>query len=167
MRHHMKVFGFTIDAAARLPVAILKDEENDISMPLWLSSGDAVAIASTMLSKELSSQRCGDEFISALMGRLDVELVDISLDVSPDGAICAAAVINHLDKDVAIAISPSEAVRMSLHYDLSLSVASEAVAAAAVADATTVDGAVGEEESQRLLFFLEQLDPSDMGKYPM
>ena len=166
MYHKMKVFGFTLDTIAQRPVVILKDAEDLNTVPIWIGSLEAVSIAAELVSCDLSSQNGRGDLLSLLMEKLAMGVTTISIDTLHEGVFTASVTFRSEDGEISVSVRPYEALVISLKYKLPVMVADEVMARAsmlAMADETIAR----ENDARRFVDFLENLDPADLGKYPM
>lgn len=166
MYHELKVFGFAVDPLSPKPVVLLKGGEGDsVTVPIWVSTLEAVAMAAELVNREVTAQRGRHDLLSELMGRLEVTVMAISLEQEEHGV--AAAV--HFLKDgeeVKIGVRTCEALVASIKFKLPIQVSHEVVARSAL-EAVGAEGCGKNAEERRYADFLENLDPAELGKYPM
>jgi uncharacterized protein len=166
MYHKMKVFGFTLDTLAQRPVVILKDAADANTVPIWISSLEAVSIAAELISCDLSSQNGRGDLLSLLLEKMALSVTRISVDGLNDGVFIASVTLCGESGEIRIAVRPYEALVISLKYKMPVLVADEVMARAsmlAMADETIAR----ENDARRFIDFLENLDPAELGKYPM
>ncbi|HTP65198.1 MAG TPA: bifunctional nuclease domain-containing protein [Geobacteraceae bacterium] len=166
MYHEMKVFGFTLDTLAQRPVVILKDAADANTVPIWISSQEAVSIVAELVSRDISTQNGRDDLLSLLLDKMSMSVARVSIDSLNDGLFSAAVIFHKEEGDVRIDVRPYEALIISLKYKLPVMVAEEVMARAsmwALSDETIAS----ENDARRFVDFLESLDPADLGKYPM
>jgi bifunctional DNase/RNase len=166
MYHKMKVFGFTLDTIAQRPVVILKDAEDLNTVPIWIGSLEAVSIAAELISCDLSSQNGRGDLLSLLMEKLAMGVTMISIDTLNDGVFTASVTFSCKGGDISVSVRPYEALVISLKYKLPVMVAEEVMARASML-AMTDETIARENDARRFVDFLENLDPADLGKYPM
>lgn len=166
MYHKMKVFGFTLDTLAHRPVVILKDAEDTHTVPIWISSLEAVSIAAELISCDVSSQHGRGDLLSLLLEKITMEVARISIDSLNDGVFTASVTFRRESGEVRINVRPSEALIISLKFRLPVMVTDEVMARASML-AMTDETIARENDARRFVDFLENLDPADLGKYPM
>jgi bifunctional DNase/RNase len=166
MYHKMKVFGFTLDTLAHRPVVILKDAEDTHTIPIWISSLEAVSIAAELISCDLSSHHGRGDLLSLLLVKMAMGVARISIDGLNDGVFTASVTFQRENGEVRINVRPSEALIISLKYKLPVMVADEVMSRASML-AMTDETIARENDARRFVDFLESLDPADLGKYPM
>jgi len=166
MHHEMKVFGFTLDTLAHRPVVILKDAADVNTVPIWISSQEAVSIVAELISRDVSTQNGRDDLLSLLLEKMSMSMARVSIDGLNDGVFSAAVIFHKEGGEVRIDVRPYEALIISLKYRLPVMVADEVMARASMW-ALSDEAIASENDARRFVDFLESLDPADLGKYPM
>ena len=166
MYHKMKVYGFTLDTLAHRPVVILKDATDTNTVPIWISSQEAVSIVAELISRDISSQNGRGDLLSLLLDKMAMGVDRVSIDSLNDAALSASVIFNGEGGEVRLDVRPYEALIISLKYKLPVMVAEEVMSRASMW-ALTDEKIAGENDARRFVDFLESLDPADLGKYPM
>jgi uncharacterized protein len=166
MQHEMKVFGFAHDPLTQRPLVLLKGERGEPTVPLWLSSLEAVSLAAELAGREAAAQRGREDLLSLLLKRLGMKPVSITIGCRADRTITAEVRFTTLDEELVVAVRTSEALAASLRFKLPLLVSDEVVELASVSMVGD-ELVIRDSESGRLADFLERLDPAELGKYPM
>jgi len=162
----MKVFGFTLDAIAQRPVVILKDAEDNNTVPIWISSLEAASIAAELISCDVSSQNGRGDLLSALLEKMGMGVATISIDNLRDGVFTASVGFSSEGGEIRLDVRPYEALIISLKYKQPVMVADEVMARASML-AMDDETIARENDARRFVDFLENLDPAELGKYPM
>jgi len=165
MYHKMKVFGFAYDAIAQRPMVILKDSEETNTVPIWIGSLEAISIAAELISSDLSSQNGRGDLLSMLLGKMAMQVTMITIDSLNDGVFAASVTLSG-KSEMKIDVKPYEALIISLKYKLPVMLADEVMSRASML-AMTDEKIARENDARRFVDFLENLDPADLGKYPM
>jgi uncharacterized protein len=166
MYHKMKVFGFAYDAIAQRPMVILKDAEETNTVPIWIGSLEAVSIAAELISCDLSSQNGRGDLLSMLLEKMAMRVTMITIDSLNDGVFAASVTLSGAADEIKIDVKPYEALIISLKYKLPVMLADDVMSRASML-AMTDEKIARENDARRFVDFLENLDPSDLGKYPM
>jgi len=166
MYHKMKVFGFTLDTIAQRPVVILKDAEDANSVPIWISSMEAVSIAAELISSDISAQNGRGDLLSKLLEKMEMKVTMISIDTLNDGIFSASVTVCSEAGEIRLNVKPFEALIVSLKYRLPVMVADEVMARGSML-AMNDETIARENDARRFIDFLENLQPADLGKYPM
>jgi uncharacterized protein len=165
MYHAMNIYGITLDMIAHRPVVILKNTEDTDTVPIWISAQEAVSIAAELFSSDVSSQHGRSDLLSMLLEKMGMKVAQISIDGLKDGVFSASV---RFDGDGALRldIRPFEALSLALKYKMPVMVA-DAVMERASLLAMGDETIARENDARRFVEFLENLDPADLGKYPM
>jgi len=163
----MHVFGFALDAIAQMPVIILKDVDGVHTVPVWVNAAESVAFAAEFVGREISLRSGRKDLFSSLLDRLDMKICMISIDDLKDGLFTSSVQIETaLGEQLRVELHVSEAMLLSLKYRMPVMVKREILGNIATLDMNEEDFAK-ENNARRFVDFLDQLDPSSMGKYPM
>ncbi len=162
----MTVFGFTIDSIASRPVVILKDASEGNTVPIWLTTAEALAIAAALVLGDNSGRSGRKDLMSQLMAQTGTEIGSISIEGVNDGIFTALVKFIRDGVEVPVEVRPCEAIRAALKYKVPLLVAEEVVERASVL-ALSDEEIARENNARRFTEFLEKLDPATLGKYPM
>lgn len=165
MYHKMKVFGFALDTLAQRPVIILKDDDGGNTVPIWIGSMEVLTIAAELIGGDkMPSGR--DDLLSKLLERLGMRVEKISIDTLNDGVFTATVTVSGEKDDLSLDVRPYEALAISLKYALPILVSDEVMERGSLL-AMSDETIARENDARRFIDFLEKLDPSDLGKYPM
>ena len=165
MYHEMKVSGFAADPLTPKPVVLLKGG-NDLTVPIWISTAEAVSMAAELVSRDIATHSGRDDLLSALLEQLQMTISSIVIDSLHDGMVTAAV---HFAKDgevVKVGVRTCEALIASLKFKLPVLVSEDVVmrvSHTAMGDEIICHG----NDTRRFADFLENLDPADLGRYPM
>jgi hypothetical protein len=166
MYHEMTVYGLALDALSQRPVVILKDAQEQTTVPIWISNMEVVAIAAELIGRDLASQSGRGDLLSVLMKEMGMTVAMITVDNLHDGIFTATIRFVRGEEEVKVTVRPSEALITALKYKLPVMVAAEVVTRASLLDLKD-ETIVRENDARRFADFLENLDPVEMGKYPM
>lgn len=161
MYHEMKVFGFTIDSIANRPVVILKDAMGSNTIPVWVSTTEALAIAAELVRGERPSGRGNKGLISLILEKTGMRVGAISIDGINDGVFTAVVKILRDSEEILMEVGASEAIRMALGCGMPILVAEDVLQRASLVELAS------EHNARRFAEFLDNLDPATLGKYPM
>ncbi len=166
MYHEMKVYGFAIDSIANRPLVILKDERDNNTIPIWISSTEAFAVASELVLWETSSSSKRKDLMALFLEMTGTEVGSISIDGGSEGGFSASVKFVRGGEEFVVAVRPCEAIIAALKYKLPILVAEDVLRSASVS-AVNGEELGGEHNARRFADYLENLDPADLGKYPM
>jgi bifunctional DNase/RNase len=162
----MNVYGFTLDTIAHRPVIILKDTDDANTIPIWISGSEAACLAAELIGRDISSQNGRGDLLSALLERLGMSVTTVSIDALREGAFTASIRVAGEDGEIRLDVRPYEALITALKFKLPVMVADEVMARASML-ALDNESIARENDARRYVEFLENLDPAELGKYPM
>lgn len=166
MYQEMTVYGFTIDTVSRRPVVLLKSLEGGTTVPLWISVVEGVSIAADLISHDLASKGERNDFLTALLKRLGLQPDRITVERDEGGAVTAAVWLKNGSQKLRVNVNLVEALNLTLTYKIPLMVSS-GLMDWATKYSLQEEAVVRESDERRYADYLEGLDPSQMGKYPM
>ena len=161
----MKVFGLTIDPFTNVPIVILKDEGEKLTLPVWIGVLEASAIASELEKVKFSRPMTHDllkdilKTAGAVVNR--IEIIDLKENV-----YYATIYMEFADGRTAqIDARPSDAIAIALRAGASILVDPEVIEKSKNIDLTETGRK--SKVSKDFLETLEDLSPGDFGKYKM
>jgi bifunctional DNase/RNase len=162
----MTVQGFALDSLSQAPMVLLKNDDADSTFPIWLTTLESVAIAAELINRDAVAERGCSDLITRLFEQMQVKVHSISFDALEGSVLDASVVFSREGAEVRVKVRACDAIVMAVKYSLPIRVAEEVLNRAATLDMNAEEG-VGEDDAGRIVRFLEDLDPKDMGKYPM
>lgn len=163
----MKVYGFALDAIAQMPVIILKDTEEKHTLPVWINASESISFAAEFIGREAAARTGRKDIFNILVEKLGMSISGIVIESLKDGVFASCLKLAKADgEDMTLDVHVSEAMLVSLKYRLPVLVNKDLLAQASTLDMTE-EGLSQENTARRFVDFLDQLDPSAMGKYPM
>ena len=163
----MKVHGFALDAIAQMPVIILKDAEEKHTVPVWINASESVSFAAEYVGREMSIRNGRKDVFATLVEKLGMTVSRIVIESLRDGIFTSTVELASADgEEISLELHVSEAMLLSLKYRLPVMVNSELLSQVSRLDMNE-EGFARENNARRFVDFLDQLDISTMGKYPM
>ena len=163
----MKVYGFALDAIAQMPVIILKDAEEKHAVPVWINASEAVAFAAELVGRDVSARSGRKDLFNSLMERLGMSVSSIVIESLKEGVFTSSVRLAPASgEEMRLELHVSEAMLVSIKYRLPIMVNSELLTQVSTLDMNE-EGFAKENNARRFVDFLDHLDPSAMGKYPM
>ncbi|WP_306533159.1 bifunctional nuclease family protein [Geobacter sp.] len=162
----MSIYGFALDSIAQMPVVLLKDADEANTIPIWINSTDALYIVAELIRHDASAKSDRKDLLSALLGHLDAEVEEIVIEDMKDGLFDASVGVALDGETVKLDVRISEALVLALKHSLPVMVAEHLLHKISLCDGET-DERFTDADARRFVDFLENLDPADLGKYPM
>ncbi len=157
----MTIKGLMVDPITNMPIVILKDEEGQRVLPIWVGIFEANAIALQIENIETPRPMTHD-LLRNVIDDLHAGVEKIVVSDLKDNTFYA---LIHLLVDgqvVAVDARPSDAIALALRVRAPILVEEEVID-----NAKNIDFAPDKADSERLAKWLESLDPDDLGKYKM
>lgn len=157
----MTIKGLMVDPITNMPIVILRDEDGQRVLPIWVGIFEANAIALQIENVETSRPMTHDLLRNVIEDlKADVEKIVVS-DLK-DNTFYALIHLCVGGEVVAVDARPSDAIALALRVRAPILV-DETV----IANAKTLDFSPDTADAERLAKWLESLDPNDLGKYKM
>ena len=163
MLHKVSIAGLTVDPTSNTPIIILKSEDNDQAVPIWIGLLEATAIASALQGVAFDRPMTHDLFRN-FAERLNISISKIEVCDLKDNTFYAK--IHFISKDGSFEMDarPSDAIALALRYEAPIYVADEVMQKSKMGDgeAEVLDTS---EEGKKWADYLENLSPEDFGKF--
>ena len=157
----MTIKGLMVDPITNMPIVILKDEEGQRVLPIWVGIFEANAIALQIENIETPRPMTHD-LLRNIIDDLKAGVEKIVVSDLKDNTFYALIHLRVNEELVAVDARPSDAIALALRVRAPILV-EEAV----IDNAKSLDFAPDKADSERLAKWLESLDSDDLGKYKM
>ena len=157
----MTIKGLMLDPITNTPIVILKDKEGDRVLPIWVGLFEANAIALQIENVATPRPMTHDllrNIITDLEGRVDRIVVN---DLK-ENTFYAVVHLTVRGERVAVDARPSDAIALALRTRAPILV-EETV----IENAKTVDFGSERLDNDKVLKWLEAIDPAELPKYKM
>jgi bifunctional DNase/RNase len=171
----MTVSQLTVDPFTNLPLLLLKDEESDDSLPIWVGLVEASSIASQLEQISLDRPTTHD-LMKNLIGECGMQVSCIEIHEVRDNTFFAQVVLRAPRGRTLKRVDarPSDAIALALRAGAPIRVAREVIVQTREIDLAKQRAAVTElpdekpaEEPAVLPLQLEDLPPAHFGKWKM
>jgi bifunctional DNase/RNase len=153
----MFIKGLMIDPVTNLPIVILRDADNQRTLPIWVGPVEANAIALQIENVSPARPMTHDLLRNALEG-LGATVERVVISNLSDGTFFAYLQLSQGGEPVFIDSRPSDAIALSLRTK-----APVFVDAKVLDEAKSADLSSDQADRDRLQRWLESLDPDDLG----
>ena len=161
MQVEMTIKGLMVDPITNMPIVILKDQDGQRVLPIWVGIMEANAIA--LQIENISTPRpMTHDLLRNVIEDLKATVEKIVVCDLQDNTFYALIHLKVDSKIVAVDARPSDAIALALRVCAPI-YAEETV----IDNAKTLDFSPDKSDSERLRQWLESLDPEDLGKYKM
>jgi len=161
MQIEMTIKGLMVDPITNMPIIILRDNDGQRVLPIWVGIFEANAIALQM--ENIATPRpMTHDLLRNVIQDLSGTVRKIVVSDLKDNTFYALIYVETPAETVAIDARPSDAIALALRTQAPIFV-EESV----IDNAKTVDFASDKADTERLQKWLESLDPEELGKYKM
>ena len=161
MEIEMTIKGLMIDPITNMPIVILKDNEGNRILPIWVGIFEANAIA-LQIENVFTPRPMTHDLLKNVLGDLEANVQKIVVCELKDNTFYAMIYLKRNGDVIAIDSRPSDAIALALRTKSPIFVEESVVESAKGIDLTN-----DEADSEKLQKWLEGLDPEDLGKYKM
>jgi len=174
----MSVGGLTLDPVTKTPIVVLKDEADNLNLPIWIGLLEATSMATELEGVKMARPMTHD-LLRNLLESFGAEVKSIEVTDLKENTFYAVIHICIGGQELAVDSRPSDAISLALRTDSPIYVARTVLEASSVLSGAADTDEEGEEEgeaaAQRDLSevsreewddILKELDPDDF-KYKM
>ncbi len=161
MQVEMTIKGLMVDPVTNMPIIILRDQEGQRVLPIWVGVFEANAIA-LQIENIATPRPMTHDLLRNVITDLKAQVRKIVVSDLKENTFYALIYLTVNGDTVAVDARPSDAIALALR-----------VRAPIFVEDTVIDGAKSldftpdKADSERLQKWLESLDPEDLGKYKM
>jgi len=172
MKVKMKIQAVAMDPVTNSPVMILKEEQGERGLPIWIGLLEATAIASKLENIQFPRPMTHD-LMKNILDQLGIKIPRIEICDLRDNTYYALITLDLDGREIQVDARPSDAVALALRTGAEIYVHEEVLAKSqALAEEAkkkgeeTATAATTKEDKEKLKDFLERLDPQAF-KYKM
>lgn len=163
MLHKATIAGLAMDPASNTPIILLKTEEGNKTLPIWIGLLEATSIASALQDIHFDRPMTHDLFKN-LTQMLNIQIDRIDICDLKDNTFYAEIHFAAEDRSFTMDARPSDAIALALRFQAPIFVDDRVIEKSQSGDAP---GEVLDEseEGKKWAEYLEKLSPEDFGKY--
>jgi uncharacterized protein len=163
MLHEAHISGMTMDPASNNPIIMLKINDADQVIPIWIGLLEATSIASVLQNVTFERPMTHDLFKNFL-GKLRITLLKIEICDLKDNTFFARIFFSSGQETFDMDARPSDAIAIALRFSAPIYVDDKVIEKSKITDgdAEVVDRS---QEGKKWAEYLESLSPEDFGKY--
>ena len=151
----LSLVGVRVELPANQPIVLLKEEEGDRFLPIWIGAFEATAIAFALQGVETARPMTHDLFKNVLED-FKVSIERVLINDLIDGTFYAEITMQRNDSTLLISARPSDAIALAVRMGVPI-YAEEKV----LDEASILVEATEEEEIERFRDFLDHIEPQD------
>lgn len=161
MEIEMRIKGLVVDPISKMPIVVLEDIHSERMLPIWIGIFEANAIA--LKIEDIATPRpMTHDLLKNLLDELDIKVEKIVVNDVIDNTFYALIYCRHMNQTITIDSRPSDAIALVLRTGAPIFVEESVVEKA---QSMKIDENL--EDSEKLKKWLENLQPTDFGKYKM
>jgi bifunctional DNase/RNase len=163
MLHKVSIAGLTMDPASNTPIIILKSEDDQQAVPIWIGLLEATSIASALQNIKYDRPMTHD-LLKNFADTLQISIVKVEVCDLKDNTFYARIYFVSKDQSFDIDARPSDAIALALRFKAPIFVEDSVMQQSKISDgeAVVVDNS---EEGKKWADYLANLSPDDFGKY--
>ncbi len=163
MLHKVSIAGLTMDPASNTPIIILKSEDDEQAVPIWIGLLEATSIASALQNIKYDRPMTHD-LLKNFADTLQISIVKVEVCDLKDNTFYARIYFVSKDQSFDIDARPSDAIALALRFKAPIYVEDSVMQKSKISDseAEVVDTS---EEGKKWADYLANLSPDDFGKY--
>ncbi|MCB0881558.1 MAG: bifunctional nuclease family protein [Thermoleophilia bacterium] len=155
----MSIYGISFDVVGKQPVVLLKTEDGERYLPIWIGHAEAGAILARLQDTD-SPRPMTHDLLANLVGDLGAHVVRVTVTDLREGTFYAAITLRRDGTgEIEVDSRPSDAIALAVRVDAPIFVADEVIAENAV---QFTDPSEREDETvEKFKEFLDQVSPDD------
>ncbi len=162
MEVEMKIRGLVMDPMTNMPIVLLKEQDSDTVLPIWVGIYEANAIA-LEIEKVSTPRPMTHDLLKNLLIGLETTVRKVVVTELRDDTFFAVIWLEREGQAISIDSRPSDALALALRMDCPIYVEEDVLKSSKQAT-----GAVNERvSSDELRKWLENLGEDDLGQYKM
>ena len=166
MLKEMKLSRLILDPVTNTPIIILKDLEDELTLPVWIGLLEASAIA-LELEKEPPQRPMTHDLIKNILSSLNVNVSKVEVTDLRESTFYALIYLNMDGKTFKIDARPSDAIAIALRTSAPIYVDEKVIIKLKKVNLESIKDTDKVDESADLQDLLEEMSPEDFGKYKM
>ena len=155
----VRVQGLFLDPITERPILVLRHEEGNRFLPIWIGAPEANAIALRLEGVEVPRPMTHD-LMQGMLEKLSAQVVKVLICDLQENTYFAQIILSAHGQEAIVDSRPSDAVALAVRTGAPIFVREEIFDRATKAEEPTT----AEEQVQR---WLEGLTPEDLGRYEM
>ncbi len=127
----MDIYGVSFDLVGKQPIVLLKTQEGNKFLPIWIGHPEAAAIL--MRIQEATTPRpMTHDLFADVLGKLDAEVVAVAVTELRDNTFYATITVQQNGSEIEIDSRPSDAIALAVRADAPIFVADEVIEESAI-----------------------------------
>ncbi len=163
MLRKVNIAGLTMDPASNTPIIILKTEDEEQAVPIWIGLLEATSIASALQNIKYERPMTHDLFKN-FTEQLEFSVAKVEVCDLRDNTFFARIHFVSKERNFDMDARPSDAIALALRFDAPIFVDDSVIQHSKIR-AEDVEVADTSDEGKKWADYLENLSSEDFGKY--
>ena len=163
MLHKVNIAGLTMDPTSNTPIIILKSEQTDQAVPIWIGLLEATSIASALQNVKFDRPMTHDLFKN-FSDIINISVTRVEVCDLKDSTFYARIFFETGESSFDMDARPSDAIALALRFNAPIFVDDKVIEKSA-ASQEAGEALDQSEEGKKWAEYLENLNPEDFGKY--
>lgn len=155
----MYVHAITLDTDSNSPILILKEENGERTLPIWIGLLEATAIATKMEKIELARPMTHDLSVN-LLKKMEIKIPRIEISDLKNNTYYALITLKQGDRELTVDARPSDAVAIALRAEARIFVNESVLKKTQLPKGTAIKGKRTFKEEEKWAKILEEMDPN-------
>ena len=165
MLHKVTIAGLTMDPNSNTPIIILKTDDTEQAIPIWIGLLEATSIASALQNIKFDRPMTHDLFKNFL-DYIKINVSKIEVCDLKDNTFFAKIHFTSDDTSFVMDARPSDAIAIALRFEAPIYVDDEVIVKSKAGETDSeAEVADKSEEGKKWAEYLKNLDPDQFGKY--
>ena len=160
----MKVKGLTLDPLSKLPILILRDEDDKRTLPIWVGLAEANAIAHE-LEKIPTPRPMTHDLMKSILEALRARVLKVVVNDLRDNTFFAVLHLQLGAAEITVDARPSDAIALALRVAAPIYVDEEVIRKAKSLEVTKEAEPVKPDDPDQLREWLQNIKPEDFEKF--
>jgi len=165
MEKPVSIHGLAMDPKNNSPILLLKEDDVQRALPVWIGIYEANAIATSLAEME-SPRPMTHDLLYNTITQAGYKVSRVVITELKDTTFYAVIYLNSKSGDMELDSRPSDAVALAVRSEAPIFVMEDVLDRSAV-DMSTIEEEASAHEKDEWLEMLENMDPEDYSKYKM
>jgi hypothetical protein len=163
MLRKVNIAGLTMDPASNTPIIILKTEDDEQAVPIWIGLLEATSIASALQNIKYERPMTHDLFKN-FTEKIDFSVAKVEVCDLRDNTFFARIHFASKERNFDMDARPSDAIALALRFGAPIFVDDSVIRHSKIREGD-IELADTSEEGKKWAEYLENLSSEDFGKY--
>ena len=154
----MTVYGVSFDLVGKQPIVLLKTQDGNIFLPIWIGHPEAAAILMKLQGTPTPRPMTHD-LVTSMLGELNAKVEKIAVTELRDNTFFASITLAINGREMEIDSRPSDALALAVRSGAPIFAAEDVIAESAIEFEHEVEDT--EEVVEKFKDFLENVSPED------